>query len=97
MSWVDSATEGSLFHSYCTLYMYKFNLSTIIHSCSGYILPVDSFRYIANPGGSSVKAYSSNNFSDDSFIDIMLYVKCLLNVLNIVYLYTNSIQALSPL
>ena len=27
VSWADSASEGSLFHGHCTLYLYKFNLS----------------------------------------------------------------------
>ena len=26
VSWVDSASEGSLFHGQCTLYRYKFNV-----------------------------------------------------------------------
>ena len=30
VSWVVSASEGSLFHGHCTLYMYKFNLFIII-------------------------------------------------------------------
>ena len=69
VSWVDSTSEGSLFHGHCTLYKYKFNSFIIIqHYCSSLyleyqcILIAGKFDPLAvlgirkaSPDGSSVK------------------------------------------